>query len=216
MTEEIPEGLPEAVDEAALRRARAVATLLDESVEIPGTNYKVGLDPILSVLPVSGDLVGGALSMYIVAEAARLGVPYTTIVRMLATVGVDVVIGSVPVVGTAFDAVWKANKWNVELLERHLEEARERAEREGRTIEVAEIDELESEVEGIEDAVEDEGVDETEQAERLEEVEAAEGMEETETREDLSESGDSEATDDSEMPGDSDAADSDDDASDST
>lgn len=122
---EIADEFPEGVDEAAVKRARFVAHLLDDSVPVPGTNYRVGLDPILSVVPVSGDVVGGVCSMYIVAEAARLGVPMTTIVEMLANVAVDVGGGSIPVLGTAFDAFWKANIRNVELLEEHLRSGEE-------------------------------------------------------------------------------------------
>lgn len=120
---EIADEFPEGVDEAAVKRARFVAHLLDDSIRVPGTNFRVGLDPILSVVPISGDLVSGAFSLYIVAEAARLGVPMTTIVEMLANVAVDVGGGSVPVLGTAFDAVWKSNIRNVELLEEHLRSA---------------------------------------------------------------------------------------------
>lgn len=115
--------VPAAADEAALRRARAVATILDESIRVPGTGYRIGIDPILSAIPGPwGDVAGAALSMYIVLEAANLGVPYSTIVRMLANVGVDTTIGLVPLIGALFDAVWMANRRNVALLERHLRE----------------------------------------------------------------------------------------------
>jgi hypothetical protein len=117
--------VPDAVDEAALRRMRAVARVLDDAVRVPGTNVRVGLDPLLSALPSPvSDAVGAGLSLYIVLEAANLGVPYTTIVRMLANVALDFAVGSVPVVGWLFDAVWKANRRNVALVERHLEGAR--------------------------------------------------------------------------------------------
>ena len=109
-------------DEAALNRMRAVSSLLDEAVTVPGTNLSIGLDPLLSATPSPvGDAVGGAISLYIVAEAANLGVPYTTLVRMLGNVAVDVAIGSVPVVGALFDTLWKANEKNVALVERHVE-----------------------------------------------------------------------------------------------
>lgn len=107
--------LPESVDPAAVRRMRAVARLLDESVRVPGTRFRVGLDPIVGLLPGAGDALTGALSLYVVVEAARLGVTYTTLVRMLANVGVDVVGGSIPILGDLFDAVWKANVRNVDL-----------------------------------------------------------------------------------------------------
>lgn len=114
--------VPESVDEPALRRIRTVARVLDDAVRIPGTDIRIGLDPLLSAIPSpAGDIAGAGLSLYIVLEAANLGVPYTTIVRMIANIGIDAAIGSVPVVGALFDAAWKANKRNVELLERHLD-----------------------------------------------------------------------------------------------
>ena len=119
MDEKTREALDQA-DEAALRRVRTVAGLMDEAVRVPGTDYKVGLDPILGIVPGGGDLVSAGVSLYIVAEAAYLGVPLSTLVKMLGTVTVDVVGGSVPVLGTLFDAYWKSNKWNVATLEEYL------------------------------------------------------------------------------------------------
>ena len=107
--------LPSTVDEAAVRRMRFVSSLLDESVTVPGTRFSLGLDPILGAVPGAGDVVAAGLSLYIVLESARLGVPFTTLVRMVANVAFDVAVGSIPVVGVLFDAVWKANVRNVEL-----------------------------------------------------------------------------------------------------
>lgn len=116
---EDPAAVPR-VDEAALDRLRTVAYLLDEAVAIPGTDIRVGLDPILGAIPGVGDALSAGLSLYVVLEAANLGVSYTTIVEMLGNVAVDAAVGSVPVVGTVFDALWKANTWNVELIEEDL------------------------------------------------------------------------------------------------
>lgn len=112
--------LPDSVDETAIERMRTVATVLDESIRVPGTSYRVGLDPLLGIAPVSGDVVSGAIGLYIIAESARLGVTYTTILEMLANVALDVAVGSIPLAGGIFDAVWKANKRNVELALRDL------------------------------------------------------------------------------------------------
>lgn len=109
--------LPESVDEPALRRVKTVARLMDEAVRIPGTNTWVGLDPVLGVMPGAGDAVAAGISLYIVAEAAYLGVPLSTVVRMLANVTADAVLGSIPVVGPVFDTFLKANKWNVSSIE---------------------------------------------------------------------------------------------------
>lgn len=115
--------LPDSVDRAAVKRMQFVATALDDAVEIPGTTVKIGLDPILGLLPGAGDLAAGALSLYIVAESARLGVTMTTLVHMLANIALDVGVGSVPYVGDAFDVVWKANKRNVKLAMRDVADA---------------------------------------------------------------------------------------------
>ena len=109
------ESLPDSVDEAAVQRMRFVAHLLDDSIRLPGTEFRIGLDPIVGVLPVAGDAVAAALSGYIILESARLGVSYLTLLRMLANVGVDFAVGSVPVVGDIFDVAWKANVRNLRL-----------------------------------------------------------------------------------------------------
>lgn len=110
-------------EEAALRRARTLSTLLDDAIRVPGTDARVGLDPIVGVLPVGGDAVAAALSLYPILEAYRFDVPRRTLAKMLVLVAIDAVVGSVPVLGTVFDAFWKANKWNVRTLERHLADA---------------------------------------------------------------------------------------------
>ncbi|EMA48951.1 hypothetical protein C448_02446 [Halococcus morrhuae DSM 1307] len=120
MTDELDENALTGREQAALARTRTMARLLDEAVAIPGIGYRVGLDPLLSIAPVSGDAAGAALSLYIIAEATRLGVPPKTLLRMVANVALDTLGGSVPVLGTLVDAAWKANKRNVSLLEDHL------------------------------------------------------------------------------------------------
>lgn len=110
-----PVDVPPTVDEAAVRRMEFVSRLLDESVRVPGTEFRFGLDPVLGLIPGSGDALAAGLSFYIVVESARLGVSYNTLLRMLGNVAVDVAVGSVPVVGDLFDAFWKANVRNLEL-----------------------------------------------------------------------------------------------------
>jgi len=105
----------DAIDRAAIERMQTVATVLDESIPIPGTSFRIGIDPLIGLLPVGGDAVSTVASLYIVLESARLGVQSTTLVRMLANLGVDLAVGSIPLVGDAFDAAWKANKRNVAL-----------------------------------------------------------------------------------------------------
>jgi hypothetical protein len=112
--------LPASVDEAAVERMRTVAYLLDESVGIPGTDLEVGLDPLVGAVPVVGDVVSAGLGLYVVLESAYLGVTFTTLVRMLANVALDVAGGSVPYVGVVVDALFKSNKRNLELALRDL------------------------------------------------------------------------------------------------
>ncbi|HJP86363.1 MAG TPA: DUF4112 domain-containing protein [Gemmatimonadaceae bacterium] len=102
------------------RRVRVLAQLLDNSISIPGTRYKIGLDPIVGLIPGIGDLIGAVLSAYIILEAARADVPGFVLFRMLVNVGFDTLLGAVPAVGDLFDAAWKSNTRNVALLERHL------------------------------------------------------------------------------------------------
>lgn len=114
--------VPDSVDEAALDRLKAVAYIMDESIRVPGTELRVGLDPLVSAVPVVGDVISGSLSLYIVVESAYLGVSYATVARMLGNVAIDVGGGALPFVGTVFDAIWKTNKRNVELLVEELGE----------------------------------------------------------------------------------------------
>ena len=114
------EEVPDSVDEAAVRRMRFVANLLDDSIRVPGTEFRIGIDPILGILPGAGDAMAAAMSVYIVLESARLGVPFLTLLQMMANVTLDFAIGSVPVIGPLFDAAWKANQKNVELAVEHL------------------------------------------------------------------------------------------------
>ncbi|MGQ9370976.1 DUF4112 domain-containing protein [Azospirillum sp. A39] len=109
-------------DRARLERLRHLATLLDSRWRIPGTRIPIGLDGIASLVPVVGDSATAVVSAYIVYEAMRFGLPKSLIARMAANVGLDWLVGSVPVLGTLFDIGFKANRRNVDLLHRHLEE----------------------------------------------------------------------------------------------
>jgi hypothetical protein len=99
---------------------RSLARLLDAAVRIPGTSMRVGLDPLLGLIPGLGDMAGGALSGYIILAAWQQGASPAVLWRMLGNVAVDSIVGAVPVAGDLFDAGWKANQRNVRLLETHL------------------------------------------------------------------------------------------------
>ena len=109
-------------DDPDLRRARALARILDTAVGIPGTKIRIGLDPILGLVPGAGDVAGAMLSAYIVLIAANKGAPRPVIWRMLGNIAVDTALGSVPVLGDVFDVAFKSNIRNVELLERYANE----------------------------------------------------------------------------------------------
>ena len=105
---------------ASLKRLRQMSHLLDNAIPIPGSGVRVGLDPILGLVPGGGDVVTGLLSVYIVYEAAKMGLPAATLGRMGGNILLDVLSGTVPVVGDLFDVTWKANSQNVALLEKHM------------------------------------------------------------------------------------------------
>ncbi len=110
-------------------RVRRLSDLLDNAVTIPGTSYRVGLDPLLGLFPGLGDYLGAFLSGYIVYESARLGASRATLLRMVFNVILETIIGLVPGIGDIFDVFWKANARNTELLEKQLasSEKREKA-----------------------------------------------------------------------------------------
>jgi hypothetical protein len=112
--------VPNPAPDSPLARVRALSRALDSAFQVPGTRFRIGLDPLLGLIPGVGDVAGGALSAYIVLEAARLGAPRPVVLRMLGNVLLDSLFGSVPVLGDLFDATWKANARNVALLERHV------------------------------------------------------------------------------------------------
>lgn len=101
-------------------RIRRLTRLLDTSIRIPGTGQRIGLDPLLGLVPWAGDAVGAVLSAYLVWESARLGASRGVIARMLLNVAVETVVGVIPVAGDVFDAVWKANSRNLHLLDGYL------------------------------------------------------------------------------------------------
>ena len=103
---------------------RKMAQLLDSAFVVPGTSYRIGLDPILGLVPGLGDLVSPLFTLGILWQARELAVPRVVLLRMIFNVAIDSLLGAVPVVGDLFDFAWKANDRNVALLERHAQEER--------------------------------------------------------------------------------------------
>jgi hypothetical protein len=110
--------------QARLLRLRALARLLDSAWEIPGTRFTVGLDALIGLVPGLGDMVGSIVSGYVLLESARMGAPASLLSRMFFNIVMDSVTGSVPVAGDVFDAFFKANIRNVDLLEHHFQDPR--------------------------------------------------------------------------------------------
>src|SRR5262245_50175154 len=109
---------------ARIARIDALATLLDTALVIPGTGVRFGLDALIGLFPVAGDIITLALSLFIVHEAYQLGAPRHVIARMLGNVALDGGFGAVPLVGDAFDVLWRANRRNVQLLREWLDQRR--------------------------------------------------------------------------------------------
>lgn len=105
------------------------AELMDGQFRIPGTNIQFGLDAIIGLVPGIGDLVCGAMSMWLISEARQMGAPQWLIARMIWNVAVEVGVGAVPVVGDLFDVAWKANRKNIQLLRQHFESVSRREKR---------------------------------------------------------------------------------------
>jgi Domain of unknown function (DUF4112) len=106
--------------EQRLARLETLATLLDIAFILPGTKVRYGIDGILRLIPVIGDLFATAFSLWLVREARALGAPWHLTARMLGNVAVDGVVGMVPLAGDAFDVLFRANMRNVRLLRRWL------------------------------------------------------------------------------------------------
>lgn len=107
--------------EQRIARLEAIAKLLDVAFILPGTNIRYGIDGLIGLIPVVGDIITTAISLWLVREARALGAPWYITARMLGNVAVDGVVGLVPFAGDAFDVMFRANMRNVRLLRRWLE-----------------------------------------------------------------------------------------------
>ncbi len=103
-----------------LRRLSSIAALMDTAVGIPLTRFRVGADSVFGLVPGIGDAAGTLIGLYLVNEARRLGLPKDKLARMLTNVGIDFVGGAVPLLGDLFDAYFKSNKRNVDLVLDHF------------------------------------------------------------------------------------------------
>jgi hypothetical protein len=107
--------------EQRLARLDAIANLLDIAFVLPGTKIRYGIDGIIGLIPVVGDIIAAALSLWLVREARALGAPWHVTARMLGNVAIQGVVGAVPVAGDAFDVLFRANMRNARILRRWME-----------------------------------------------------------------------------------------------
>ena len=112
-------------DGPRLERLRWLVQILDESIRVPGTNFKFGLDALIGLFPGGGDVVGALMSGVIIHAAVRAGVSTSVLLAMLTNAAIDMMLGVFPVVGDAFDFAFKANRRNLALLEKFLAQPEE-------------------------------------------------------------------------------------------
>ena len=114
--------MPTGNDPASIRkRIEAMEMLLERSMVVPGTSYRIGLDTIVGLVPVIGDFITAAMGGYIVWEARNLGIPRWKLWHMMGRIGVDTAIGAVPLVGDAFDLIYRSNSRNLKTIRKHLD-----------------------------------------------------------------------------------------------
>lgn len=110
--------------ERSLERLESVAKLMDGIFIVPGTNIRIGLDSAIGLLPGVGDLATSCVAAYLIWEAHKLGAPKTLLARMIGNALIDTTIGAVPILGDAFDVMFRSNMKNMALLREHLESVR--------------------------------------------------------------------------------------------
>lgn len=118
--DERPRAAADPVLEARLRELRQLAWLLDARFRIPGTGWRIGLDGLIGVIPGIGDGLPMLAGAWIIWRSAQLGMPQTTLLRMVGNLLIDAAAGSVPVLGDVFDVAFKANLRNLDLLHEHF------------------------------------------------------------------------------------------------
>ena len=103
----------------AERRIGRVTHALDELIAVPGTQVKVGLDPVIGLIPVVGDVVAGIVGAWVIGEAARFGIPRVVLARMVVNLVIDLTLGAIPFLGDIYDVVFRSNSKNMALFRRH-------------------------------------------------------------------------------------------------
>ena len=115
------EALTSSSPAAVRRRIEALEHLLEGLFTIPGTNRKVGLDVILGVIPVGGSAVAAIMGSYLAWEARNLGMSKTAFIRMAGNIGVDALLGAIPIIGVVPDFFFQSNTRNMKIIKKHLD-----------------------------------------------------------------------------------------------
>ena len=118
MTPQIPLGTD---PQSVRQRIEALERLLEGLFEVPGLGRKVGLDAIVGLIPVAGDVITAGMGLYLVWEARNLGMPKWQLWRMAGNVGIDSLLGAVPLAGDLFDLVYRSNTKNLKIIRRYLD-----------------------------------------------------------------------------------------------
>ena len=108
--------------EQRLKALRSISELLDSAFVVPGTTYRIGLDPIIGLVPIIGDLASPLFTIGVLWQGRDLGIPKVVQLRMIFNAAIDALIGAIPVAGDLFDFAWKSSQMNLALLERHAYE----------------------------------------------------------------------------------------------
>ena len=120
--EQLASQLPIGRDPASVRRRlEAMEMVLERAVVLPGTNYRIGLDAIAGLIPVVGDVITASMGAWLVWEARNLGMSKFQLVRMTGNVAVDTAVGAIPLLGDAFDFMFRSNSRNLRILKRYLD-----------------------------------------------------------------------------------------------
>ncbi|WP_435418925.1 DUF4112 domain-containing protein [Parerythrobacter aurantius] len=114
--------LPTGTDPVSVRkRIEAMEQLLERSFRIPGVNMPVGLDSVVGLIPVVGDLIAAAMGGYLIWEAKNLGLPKWKLARMAGNIAIDTAVGAVPLLGDAMDFIYRSNTRNLRIVKKHLD-----------------------------------------------------------------------------------------------
>jgi hypothetical protein len=110
--------------EERFARLEALGNLMDMAFIVPGTNVRYGIDGLIGLIPIVGDIITTAIALWVVREARALGAPRYLVARMLTNVAIDGAVGAVPLIGDAFDVAFKANVRNIRLLRKWMDKQR--------------------------------------------------------------------------------------------